>query len=350
MTENNQGKILYLDAASGISGDMTVAALLDLGADQKVLEKVLESIPVGGFRIKVSRVRKASLDCCDFAVQMAPELENHDHDMAYLFPDRQGQDGSQQHAGEQGHAGEQEHLRDPDHAGGTAHVHRTFSEVCDILSEVRMTDHARALAEKIFRILAEAEAAAHGVSPEKVHFHEVGAVDSIVDITAAAVCLDNLGITEAVIPFLYEGTGTVRTQHGILPVPVPAVVHIAEKYHLPLSVGADKGEYVTPTGAAIAAAIVTSFHLPEKFRILKTGTGAGKREYERPGILRAFLIDTEKIDTEKKDLAEEYTDSVWKLECNIDDSTGEALGYAMERLFAAGARDVHYHPVFMKTG
>ena len=203
-----------------------------------------------------------------------------------------------------------------------------------------MLDSARTLAKKIFRILAEAEAKAHGVPVEEVHFHEVGALDSIVDIIAAAACVDNLGVDEVIIPALWEGEGTVRCQHGILPVPVPAVTNIVMEYGILLGKIGEPGEYVTPTGAAIAAAICTSRELPECYRIVGNGLGAGKRDYKRPGLLRALLLETEEPVYE--------SDSILKLECNIDDCTGEALGYAMELLLENGARDVHYIPVYMK--
>lgn len=201
-----------------------------------------------------------------------------------------------------------------------------------------MSRRAKETALRIFRILAEAEAQAHGLLAEQVHFHEVGAVDSIVDIAAAAVCLDNLDITEVIVTELYEGRGTIRCQHGIIPVPVPAVVNIASAHHLPLHLTETKGELVTPTGAAIVAAVRTRDSLPERCRILKTGMGAGKRDYGRTGVLRSMLIEPE----------EKETDVVWHLESNIDDCTGEALGYVMNRLMEAGARDVYYIPVYMK--
>ena len=204
-----------------------------------------------------------------------------------------------------------------------------------------MTEGARALALRIFRILAEAEAEAHGVSMEEVHFHEVGALDSIVDIVAAAVCLDDLGITRVAVPMVTEGSGTVRCQHGILQVPVPAVTAVAKKYGLPLHFSSRKGELVTPTGAAILAAVMTEDSLPDSFVIKKTGLGAGKREYEIPSILRAMIL------TER---AQEGTrrDTIWKLECDVDDCTGEQLGFAMDRLYAEGAREAHYTPIYMK--
>ena len=244
---------LYLDCHTGISGDMVVAALLDAGADREALETVLKSIPVSGFEIAISRVQKAALSACDFKVILDAAHENHDHDMKYLY----GKEESHAH-------GEHHH-----------HEHRGLTEIYSIIDGTNMLDSARTLAKKIFRILAEAEAKAHGVPVEEVHFHEVGALDSIVDIIAAAACVDNLGVDEVIIPALWEGEGTVRCQHGILPVPVPAVTNIVMEYGIPLGKIGEPGEYVTPTGAAIAAAICTSRELPECYRIVGNGLGAG---------------------------------------------------------------------------
>ncbi len=317
--------MLYLECSSGISGDMMVAALLDLGADVQALKRALSSLPVDGFKIQILRVVKNGLDACDFHVLLDDAHENHDHDMAYL------------HGNDPGHIGH--------HGDHEDHGHRGLPEILEIIRQADMTERAKGLAERIFRILARAEAKAHGVPLEQVHFHEVGAVDSIVDILAAAVCLDDLDITEAVIPRLCEGTGTIRCQHGILPIPVPAVLRIAKEHGLPLTFTQVEGELVTPTGAAIAAAIRTDRELPERFTVKKTGIGAGKRDYACPGILRAMILEPE---GEQKTDIETETDTVYKLEADMDDCTGEKLGYAMERLFSAGAKDVHYTPVFMK--
>lgn len=316
-------RTLYLECYSGISGDMTVAALLDLGVDPDKLRNALASLPLDGFSTRISRVNKAGIDACDFNVVL--EEDNHDHDMEYLY----------------GHEHEHEHGHGHGHHHHRHHEHRGLTEILDILGRSALSANAKALACKIFRIIAEAESKAHGIPVEEVHFHEVGAVDSIVDIAAVSFCIDELGIEEVIVPFLYEGTGTVRCQHGILPVPVPAVTNIAEAHRLDLHMTQTKGELVTPTGAAIVAAIRTGTALPADFRILKTGIGAGKRNYERPSLLRAMLI-------EESPAAKVREDCIVKLESNIDDCTGEQLGYVMEMLFDAGARDVHYFPVFMK--
>lgn len=317
------GKTLYLECYSGISGDMTVAALLDLGADQKHLEEALSSLLVQGFRIEISRVVKSGLNACDFSVIL--DLDNHDHDMEYLH----GQKNMEESHEHQGHM----HKHD--------HEHRGMKEIREIIQRSSITERAKQTALRIFEILAEAEAKAHGVSVEKVHFHEVGAIDSIVDIVSIAVCLDDLDITEVIVPMLCDGTGFIRCQHGQIPVPVPAVVNVAQTHHLKLKITDIEGEMVTPTGAAVVAAIRTSEKLPESFEIVATGLGAGKRQYRCPGILRAMLIRQTETETQE-------SDRIWRLETDIDDCSGEAMGHVMQTLLENGAREVHYTPVFMK--
>lgn len=337
------GKKLYLECYAGISGDMTVAALLDLGADADALKKALESLPIDGFETRISRVKKAGIDACDFNVIL--EHENHDHDMEYLHGHKHVHDHYHDHDHEHHHHFPFNLFHHHHHH----HEHRGLKEIKIILLSSSMTDHAKAIAVRIFEIIADAEAKAHGLPRNEVHFHEVGAVDSIVDIAAVAVCLDNLGIDEVIVPVLYEGRGTVRCQHGILPIPVPAVANIADAHQLPLHLTDTKGEFVTPTGAAIVAAVCTSNKLPQNFTVLKTGIGAGKRNYERPSILRAMIIEeaTEFVgDVNPK--KQDAKDEIIKLECNIDDCSGEVLGFVMNKLMNAGARDVHYFPVFMK--
>ena len=319
------GKTLYLECYSGISGDMTVAALLDLGADQKHLEEALSSLLVQGFRIKISRVVKSGLNACDFFVIL--DQDNHDHDMEYLH----GQQNMEESHEHQGHG----HMHKHDYE------HRGMKEIREIIQRSSITERAKQTALRIFEILAEAEAKAHGVSVEKVHFHEVGAIDSIVDIVSIAVCLDDLDITEVIVPMLCDGTGFIRCQHGQIPVPVPAVVNVAQTHHLKLKITDIEGEMVTPTGAAVVAAIRTSEKLPESFEILATGLGAGKRQYRCPGILRAMLIRQTETETQE-------SDRIWRLETDIDDCSGEAMGHVMQTLLENGAREVHYTPVFMK--
>lgn len=372
------GKTLYLECYSGISGDMTVAALLDLGVDRSVLDRVLKSLKVSGFETKISRVVKSGIDACDFDVVLDKEHENHDHDMEYLHGHHhEGHENNHFYDHNHAHEDEAEHFHSHEHnhahGAGSAqdhhhHEHRGIKEITYIIEHSAMTENAKKIALRIFEILAEAESKAHNVPVDQVHFHEVGAVDSIVDIVSVAVCLDDLDVTEVIVPVLCEGRGTVRCQHGILPIPVPAVANIVSANHLHLKMTEVEGELVTPTGAAIVAAVKTKDKLPEIFEIQKIGIGAGKRQYECPGILRAMIIsesteqakgrDKAKAQTEEfknpeirnnpKAENQETKDTIIKMETNIDDCSGEVLGFVMERLMKAGARDVHYVPVFMK--
>lgn len=327
-------KTLYLECYSGISGDMTVAALLDLGADREILKESLKSLPVGGFRTEITRVKKSGLDACDFSVIL--EQDNHDHDMEYLHGSEKSYTGHYEHSHEVNH----EHHHGHTHSHEHPHEHRGMKEITEIIQKSEMTVRAKKMAMRVFDILAQAESKAHGVPVEEVHFHEVGAVDSIVDIAAIAICMDNLDISNVIVPVLYEGTGFIRCQHGQIPVPVPAVTHIAETHKLKLKITDIQGELVTPTGAAVVAAFRTSDRLPEDFTMLKTGIGAGKRQYRCPGILRAMLI-RETTDLQIKDI-------IWKLETDMDDCGGEMMGHVMNLLMANGAREVHYTPIYTK--
>ena len=367
MTDLKKKTILYLDCASGISGDMFAAAMLDLGADRTVLQRALDSIPAGGFRTEISRVKKQAVDCCDFKVVLDAELDNHDDDMEYLFGDHYDEDGhhhshdhahthdTREHDGHgHTHAGS-DHAHDHDghshdHTHHGDHVHRNLQDVRDILAEVDMTEPARALADKIFVILAKAEAKAHGAFVDTVHFHEVGAVDSIVDIVTAAVCFDNLGADGVYVSPLFEGSGTIRCAHGLLPIPVPAVANIMADSPLQMTIHPEvHGEFITPTGAAIAAAVSTEKKLPDTFAVKGVGLGAGKRDYARSNYLRAMLLEVPDSLAESQNAADDIVaEPIYKLETDIDDCSGEVLGYLLERLMEAGARDAHYLPVYMK--
>lgn len=353
---------LYLECNYGISGDMAVAALLDAGADRTALEKALASIPVKGFKTEIKRVEKNGVSCLDFNVILDSEHENHDHDMNYLFGHESAEHnhghGEHFHGHTHHHSEAEEHSHAAQHEihhGEQVHYelvhhheHRNLHDVLEIIDKTEMTENARKLAHKIFEIIAQAESKAHSKPVEEVHFHEVGAVDSVVDVIALAVCFYSLHVEKVFVPFLCEGTGTVRCQHGILPVPVPAVANIMQEYYVPLKITGERGEFVTPTGAAFVAAVATEFSLPKNFVLKKIGMGAGKRDYGVPNIVRAMLVETEEKNNPENQLTSAFHDKIIKLETNIDDSTGEALGFVMDELFALGALDVHYLPCFMK--
>ena len=295
-------KYLYLEGACGISGDMLVAALVDLIGNTEKLDNILKSLSIKGFEYNIGQKSSYSIKGCDFDVR----LEHHEHH-------------------------HEEHYHEHHHE------HRHLSDVYEIIEQADLSAKAQELAKKIFFIVAEAEAKAHGCPIEEVHFHEVGAIDSIVDIISIAALLDEINIKNVIVKGLSEGEGFITCQHGQLPIPVPAVVNIAEKYAITLRPTNTKGEMVTPTGIAAAAAIKTSDKLPSSHKIIKTGIGLGKRDFGHANFLRAMIIEDE--------IAE---DQIYIIETNIDDSTPEELGLAMEKLFRAGAADVHFEPCFMK--
>lgn len=257
---------LYFDCSSGISGDMAVAAMLDLGVDPDELREAVESIPTHGFSIDITRIHKSGAEVCDFDVVL--EIDNRDHDMEYLY-------------GEEEPAAETHHHR---------HHHRGLKEIVELISGTAMRGSAKELAIRMFTILAEAEAEAHGTTPDQVHFHEVGALDSIVDVIALAFCVDSLAPERICFSELYEGTGWVRCQHGRIPVPVPATAAIVRRFGLPMHISESRGEYVTPTGAAFVAAVRNS-DVPDDMVPIKVGRGNGKRVTDRPGYVTAMLLD-----------------------------------------------------------
>ncbi len=243
---------LYFECKSGISGDMSVAALLDLGADREKLEKALDSMKLNNeFSYKISKVNINAIQASDFDVV----LKEHHH-----------KDYNEHH-----------------------HEHRNLEDVNRIIEKAQITENAKNLAKKIFKIVAQAEAKVHGKNISEVHFHEVGAIDSIVDIVSFSVLFDDLNPEKVYFSTLSEGQGYVECVHGTLPVPVPAVCEIAAEYKLPLKITDNEGEMVTPTGAAIAAALYNGRKLPERFIIEKIGYGAGKRKYVNP-VLRVIAI------------------------------------------------------------
>ncbi len=324
--KNENEKILYLECNSGISGDMTVGALLDLGADRGKLEKLLESLGVGGYHLHFGRTKKCGIDAFDFDVHLEEDGHGHHH-------------GHDHHDHDHSHDHDHEHH----HGHMHPHVHRNLPDILEIINRMDGAQEIKDLAAKMFQIVAEAESKAHGIPLEEVHFHEVGAIDSIVDIISTAFCIYDLNVDKVIVSPLAEGQGYVRCQHGVMPVPVPATANIASAWNLKMKVTDNEGEMVTPTGAAIAAALHCGQPLPKYYQIEKIGIGAGNKDFKNANILRAMLILED-----AQESVSETSDTMVKLETNLDDCTGEALGFVMEELFEAGAADVWYTPIFMK--
>ncbi|HEX8961035.1 MAG TPA: nickel pincer cofactor biosynthesis protein LarC [Geobacteraceae bacterium] len=286
-------KILYVDCFAGISGDMTVAALMELGVPLSLLEERLAALPLpaASYRIAAEKASRQGVTATRFDV----------------------------------HAAEHQH-------------HRHYRDIDGMIGESPLSAGVKDRARRIFRRLAEAEAKVHGVELDQVHFHEVGAIDSIVDIVATAICLDHLGIGEIYAAPLPFGSGFVETDHGRLPVPAPATAELLRG--MPVNFDCGPGERVTPTGAAILAALANGFGTSPGMRIEAVGCGAGAKDFpDRPNILRLFL-------GERTGMLQR--DEIYVVETHIDDMNPEILGFLMERLLAQGALDVAFTPVQMK--
>jgi pyridinium-3,5-bisthiocarboxylic acid mononucleotide nickel chelatase len=291
-------KTLYFDCYSGAAGDMAVGALIDAGADFEKLRAALLSLGVGGFDVAVEKVKKKGVMATKFHVNID---ESH------------------------------------------AHPHRHLRHVVEIIEQGDLPDSVRAASIETFRRIGEAEAQVHGTTIEKVHFHEVGAVDSIVDIVGTHLALHELGIERMYASPLHVGSGTVHCAHGLMPVPAPATALLIQG--IPAYGGAIEGELVTPTGAALIAQLATSFGPMPAMTIEKVGLGAGTRDLpDRPNVLRVLIGETS--DTSPSDVPE----TIVVMEATIDDMHGELFPPLIEALLAAGARDAVVAPVLGKKG
>lgn len=289
-------KILYYDCFAGISGDMNLGALIDLGVDASYLKSELEKLNIAGFHLEIRQDQRRGISGTKAEV-VTGNQENEKH----------------------------RHLR---------HIE-------EIIQESTLPDKVKALSLKIFNEVAEAEAKVHQIPKEHVHFHEVGALDSIADIVGAAICLDYLQVDKVCSSPVQLGGGTVKCAHGIMPVPAPATAEILR--NIPVRSGLVNHEATTPTGAAILAATVDEFTETNSFRIIKTGYGIGSRDSEVPNVLRVFLC--EEAESGKKDV---LTAEAVVLECNIDDMNPEHYDFVLDQLFQAGASDAWLTPVIMK--
>lgn len=249
---------LYFECNSGISGDMSVGALLDLIDNENILDNALSSMKLDNeFQYKITKKMVNTISTTDFDV-ILPLHNHHEHNY--------------------------------EHNHEHHHEHRNLDDINKIIDKANINQNAKNLAKKIFKIVAEAESKVHNKDLSEVHFHEVGAIDSIIDIVSFAVLYDYLKPNKTYFSTLTEGQGTVTCQHGTLSVPVPAVCEIVSKYKIPIKITNNEGEMITPTGAAIVAALYTGEQIPEKIIIEKVGYGRGKRPYKNP-ILRVMRIN-----------------------------------------------------------
>lgn len=339
-------KSIYFECNSGISGDMAVGTLLDLGGDIKYLEDALNSLNIDGYAIQVHEVSKCGIGATKFDVilkhEHSHEHHNHEHTHENHSHNHHSHEHTHKNHSHDHHSHEYTHENHSHGHHSHEHEHRGLREIVTIIDESALTVRAKSLAEKMFEVVADAESKCHRVSIEDVHFHEVGAIDSIIDIVSVAVLIDYLDIEHIITGQINEGTGTVICQHGVIPVPSPATSQIFSSHNIPFNITSIKGEMVTPTGAAIVACLTDEFGTPpDNVVIDKIGIGAGTKDFDHANILRAFMFDYVED-------SEEISDSIIKIETNIDDTTGEHMGYVMDILLKLGANDVYFTPITMK--
>jgi uncharacterized protein (TIGR00299 family) protein len=340
-------KTLYLDIFSGISGDMLIGALVDLGVDFHKLEHELETLDLGGFHLHARRAQKAAIEGVKFDVHLAHE---HSHEHAHA----DGVKHTHAHTHHHEHAHEHQHGHG-DHGHGHSHEHehddhehthgRNYAEIKELISRSDLSAWVKEKAIAVFHRIAVAEGKIHGLPPEKVHFHEVGAVDSIVDIVGACIALEMLGKPRVLAAPVVEGTGFIKCAHGRFPIPAPATLEILAARSVPISQCDEPAELITPTGAALLAEFAESFGPMQNLAPTRIGFGLGTRDNRtRPNVLRAVLGES----TGSSIQHDWQTDHIAVLETNLDDINSEILGYFVERALGAGALDVFHTPVQMK--
>ena len=324
-------KILYLDCGMGAAGDMLAGALLELLPDPDTFVQELNALGIPGVSFRRETAEKCGIRGTHLSVTVHGEEEEsidcgpghvheHDHDHA--------------------HSHAQEHPHAHAHSHGHAHGHHHHSSLHDIehivCGHLPIPERVKQQVMAVYRLIAEAESHAHGVPVTEIHFHEVGTLDAVADITAVCLLMDRLSPDEVVASPVHVGSGQVKCAHGILPVPAPATAYILRD--VPIYGGSIRGELCTPTGAALLRHFVTRFGDMPPMRTQAIGYGMGKKDFAAANCVRAMLGED----------AGQGGDRVWILACNVDDMTAEAVGFAMERLFDCGALDVYTVPIGMK--
>ena len=339
-------KIAYVECFSGLSGDMFLGALLDAGLAPRVLDDTVAALNVGA-RLEVSRVVRSGIAATKLDVWVGDEKDRpreiHEHDHGHSHTH------SHEHSHEHSHSHKEDNCH-PERAASAAsrrisvheHHHRGLNEIRALISRAAISASAKQCAIAIFEALGAAEAKIHNTSIAKIHFHEVGAVDAIVDITCAAVGAEALGVERWIFSPLNVGSGTVDCAHGTFPVPAPATAELLK--NAPIYSGEVKAELVTPTGAAIAQVLASEFREFPRMKVEQIGYGAGTRDFaQHPNVVRISIGES----LEAHDLAAPV-ETISVLEANLDDLNPQLFGYVVEQALAAGALDVFGTPVQMK--
>ncbi|RSL33504.1 nickel pincer cofactor biosynthesis protein LarC [Salibacterium salarium] len=314
-------KQLYLDCQSGISGDMTLTALIDLGADIDYIKNQLRQLPIDSFSMDIKQTDKKGISSKELVLDFPDE---HEHVRAA----EAGHVHSHHH---HNHS----HTHSDDHTHH--HAHRKASTILNMIKESELPSRVKERSRSVFEMIAQAEGKIHGMDPAEVHFHEVGAMDSIIDVIGVCLALENLEIDRIMASPVPTGYGKLRMAHGLYPIPAPATAEILRG--IPLADFQVEGELTTPTGAGFVKALALEYGQMPALPMERIGYGAGKKDFEHPNVLRAILFQA-------NDKPESETITV--LECQLDDMSGEALGYLMEKAFDKGALDVYFTPITMK--
>ncbi|GHU21080.1 UPF0272 protein [Spirochaetia bacterium] len=333
-------KTLYFDCFAGISGDMTLGALVDVGVDPSRLKAELEKLNLKGWKLDFVRDERCGISGTRAVVEIEGDDDHHDHHEYHNH--EQHEHGHDDHEHDHHHSHDHEHSHEHHHDHHHEHSHNSWKEIRHVIETSAISDGAKRRALDIFSRIAKAESEVHGVPVDNIGFHEVGALDSIIDIVGVAICLDILAPARITAGTVELGGGTVRCAHGELPVPAPATLILCRG--MPVHTGGFNKEMTTPTGAAILASQVDEFVSEASFTELKTGYGLGTRKLDKPNALRVSWRDAQDNNVPKDVKAGKCV----LLETNVDDMTGEELGFLMERLFDSGAHDVVFIPCIMK--
>lgn len=334
-------KTLYLECNMGAAGDMLTAALLELHPHPEEFVKRMNDLRIPGVEFSAQPAVKCGITGTHVSVTVHGEEEeshdhphDHDHHHDHDHPHDNDHHHDHEHSHDHDHHHDHDHPHDHDHSHGHHH-HAGMGDIRHILSHMDIPHQVREDAQAVYELIAQAESHAHGRPVEEIHFHEVGTLDAVTDVVAVCWLIHDLAPQKILASPVHVGSGQVRCAHGILPVPAPATAHILQG--VPTYGGSVQGELCTPTGAALLKHFVQAFGPSPVMRVEKIGYGMGKKDFEAANCVRAMLGETQ-----------ETGETVVELCCNLDDMTPEALGFAQERLWEAGALDVSTIAVGMK--
>lgn len=336
-------KTLYFDCSMGAAGDMLTAALLELLPDQEAFLAELNGLGIPGVKIKKEISTKCGISGSHIIVTVGGEeeeaggLHGHEHHHGHKHEHEREHIHEHIHEHEREHAHEHIHDHEHEHTQNAmyAHHHSGMHEIEHIIKKLKLSPKVKADVLAVYALIAEAESHAHGVPVTDIHFHEVGTMDAIADITAVCLLMDKIAPQQVIVSPVHVGSGHIRCAHGILPIPAPATAYILRD--VPIYSGGIKGELCTPTGAALLKYFATSFGDMPAIKTKNIGYGMGKKDFEAANCVRVFLGETA-----------DNCDRILELNCNVDDMTAEEISFAMDRLFDAGALDVFTVHVGMK--